>query len=171
MVSNIGDCCYFDIPFSLNSTMTNVTNNHKTISLLHVNIRSLDKLDNFHALREFLTSLPFSPDVVCASETRLKGKPLINVSRANYDLIHAASPTNAGGVAIYISTQYKFEIEHDLDMKLTGCKELWVKLLLNDINSTQFILGAVYRHPNSSTESIEVFSEALQNTIDKITKC
>ena len=53
MVSNIGDCCYFDIPFSLNSTMTNVTNNHKTISLLHVNIRSLNKLDNFHALHEF----------------------------------------------------------------------------------------------------------------------
>ena len=96
---------------------------------------------------------------------------MINVSIANYDLIHADSPTNAEGVPIYISTQYKFEIEHDLDMKLTGSEELWVKLLLNDVNSTQFILGAVYRHPNSSTKSIEVFSEALQNTIDKITKC
>ena len=85
MVSKIGKCCYFDEPFSLNSTMTNISNNHKTISLFHVNIRSLSKLDNFHALIEFLTSPPFSPDVVCVSETRFKGKSSINVSIANYD--------------------------------------------------------------------------------------
>ena len=70
---NIAECNYFDFPFSdiINST----DSNRKTLSLFQINIRFLNKLDNFDNLYEFLPTLPHFPDIVCASETRLKGDP------------------------------------------------------------------------------------------------
>ena len=52
----------------------------RTLSFLHVNTRSLNKHENFDALYEFLIWLSFSPDVICISETRLRGDSLTNIT-------------------------------------------------------------------------------------------
>ena len=72
---DIAECKYFDFPYSDTPDFTDC--NQKTLFVFHINVRSLNKVDNFD---DFLTTLPLFPDIVYVSETRLKGDPLINVS-------------------------------------------------------------------------------------------
>ena len=143
--------------------------NQTTMSIIHINIRSLNKPENFEALHEFLTLLPYSLDIVCVSETRLKGNPLINISLPDYNFVHSDSVTNAGGVAVYVSTKYKFKLDCDLEMILNGWEELWLNIKTNDISNQKFTVGVIYRHPNYSNSTVKEFSEALCNSINKTT--
>ena len=124
LLNNISECQYFDGPF--NDSTSSIHNVNNTISLLHVNIRSLNKQENFDALFEFLTLLPFTPDIVCVSETRLKGNPLINIAIPNYNFVHADSVTNAGRVGVYVSSKFRFEVDLELNLNLNGCEEIWL---------------------------------------------
>ena len=49
--------------------------------------------------------MKLQPDILCVSETKIKISPLINISLPGYEFFHVDSPTNAGGVVIYISNQ------------------------------------------------------------------
>ena len=49
--------------------------NNCSLILLHVSIRSLHK--NFDSLYKFLVTISFSPNIICLTETRLKGEALI----------------------------------------------------------------------------------------------
>ena len=80
-------------------------------------IRSFTK--NFDALYELILSLPVFPDVVCASETRIKGDPVINISIPNYNFFHKNSPINAGGVAIiYVLKTHQLKIIQEFKLNL-----------------------------------------------------
>ena len=59
LVENVNECKYFDIPMRSFSFVQN----QNSLSVFHVNIRSLTKI--FDALYELISSLPVSPDVVC----------------------------------------------------------------------------------------------------------
>ena len=62
--SNINKCHYFDILFI---NLPHSFNNKNKLSLLHVNISSLNKHENFDVLYEFLISIPFLSNVTCTS--------------------------------------------------------------------------------------------------------
>ena len=83
-------------------------NSSKNLFLLHLNIRSLQK--NHDNLCEFLDQLPIKPHLIGLSETKIKHQPLLDISLPNYNFIHAASPTNAGAVGLYISDFLEYEI-------------------------------------------------------------
>jgi len=87
--NNIAECDYIDASFLTYLILTQL--------FFHINMRSINNLKNFDALHEFLTSLPHPPDIICISETCLKGEPLINISLTDYKFIHTDLPTNAGG--------------------------------------------------------------------------
>ena len=123
LVENVNECEYFDIPMRSSSFFQN----QNSLSVFHVNIRSLTK--NFDTLYELILSLPVSPDVVCVSETRIKSDPLINILIPNYNFFHKNSPTNAGGVAIYVSKKHQFKVMQEFKLNLKGCEELWIKLI------------------------------------------
>ena len=84
------------------------------------------EIDN---LCHFLTKFPSKPYVIAISETRLKDKPLVNISLPDYDYVflHNNSLTNAGGVSIYVS-----EIFHCKKLRFlasfSGCESLWLQL-------------------------------------------
>ena len=69
-------------------------------------MRSINNKKNFDKFEEFLKALPCLPDIVCASKTRIKGDPLVNISLPQYNLVHDDSTTRAGGVAIYVSKNF-----------------------------------------------------------------
>ena len=168
LISNINEYCYIDIPFT---NLPHSSNNYKnTLSFLHVNMRSLNKHENFDALYESLISIPFSPDVICILETRIRGDSLTNITTPNYNFVHADSITNAGGVAVYISSNYKFELDPELDMKVNGWEELRLNLKADVIPSKHITIGAIYRHLYNNSNYIENFTGALVNTISKINK-
>ena len=124
LLQNITECNDFDVPY-LDLPDRNLTeNSQQTLTLLHVNLRFINNLQNFDAFEEFLINLSFSPDIVCVSETRLKGEPLINISIPNYKFGHTDSTTKAGGVAIYISSKFDFELDCERKMHIKGCDDL-----------------------------------------------
>ena len=55
-------------------------------------------------------SFPSRPDIIGLSETRIKGKPLVNIDLLGYCFDHVDSLSNAGEIATYISSKLKFEI-------------------------------------------------------------
>ena len=97
-----------------------------------------------------------------------KGEPLINISIPNYKFGHTDSTAKAGGVAIYISSKFDFELDCERKMHIKGCDDLWINFMQKEKASKKLTIGAIYRHPNPSSNSIETFSEALSNTIHKI---
>ena len=86
---------------------------------------------------------------------------MTNITITNYNFVHADSITNAGGVAIYISSNYNFELDPELDMKVNGCEELWLNLKTGIIPSKHITIGAVYRHPNNNSNYIKNLQEPL----------
>ena len=56
---------------------------------------------------DFIQSLPFNPDILCLSESRIKKQSLLNIDFPRYNFLNVNSERSAGGVAIYISTNSK----------------------------------------------------------------
>ena len=150
---NLCQCNYFDTDSQCFRNLKN------QLFLLHVNIRSLQK--NFESFLDFLQTFEKLPDLICVSETKLKSLPLRNLSIPNYEFYFSNSPTNADGVAIYISKHF---IVHNTSKQLigiTGCEDLWLKFG-DRTNHSQYLVGSIYRHPSSNCANfIEAFNDSL----------
>ena len=70
------------------------------------------------------------------------------------------SPTKAGGSGVYVINSLKCTENLNLRMKLKGCEDVWVEILL----STKILLavGNMYRHP---WQNCETFENAFHNNI------
>ena len=131
---------------------------NKDFFLMHINIRSLNK--NFEKLEELLIQLGKMPDITAISETKLK----LNFSThlEGHNFIQENSNTNAGGVEMFIKDTINYNVVHHFDLTVDGCKEIWVKINLNNIEK---IIGVVYRHPNSHVSD---FHKSLETTLKKL---
>ena len=156
ITSNIHPCKYHN-SFIYPQNKSNTTKIF--FSLIHFNIRSLQK--NFDSLHEFLSRQQSSPDIICLSETRLKEQPLININIRGYSFIHIDSPTNAGGVAMHISTTIQHSILTEVQMDTNGCENIWRK-----IKDSNVIIGTIYRHPKND---LRKFIIQLNTSLEKIT--
>ena len=67
------------------------------ISILHCNIVNLNK--NINKLEELLMQISCKPNILCISETKLRGQ---NSHLPGYNFIQSDSSTNAGGVGMFI---------------------------------------------------------------------
>ena len=115
---------------------------------------------------EFLTTLNFSPDIVCLTVTRIKSQPLINVEILNYSFVHVDSESTTGGVTICVSDRFQYELRSN-QYHLTGTKCL--SLNIYESNSKKEItVGVVYRHPNQS--EINEFMECFSNRLSDLSK-
>ena len=82
---------------------------------LYMNVRSL--VNNINKIDEILGLLPCSPEVMVISETKLKN---INYNitsyhfTTNYHFHSSNSPTNNGGISIYLKTPLNYKIPPDL---------------------------------------------------------
>jgi len=144
----------------LNTSATDDGFNQNSLSLLHVNIRSLNF--NFNDLLELIHSITLKPDVVCVSETRIKENPVCNISIPGYEFLHVDSPTNAGGVAMYVSTNYKFEINKNIKLNLPECEDLWINLKLSE--NEKVTIEVIYRHPKNRV-NVNTFDDKLCSTL------
>ena len=129
--------------------------------VLHVNIRSLQK--NFDDLYQLICQFKHLPDIICLSETRLKDQVPINVNIHGYNFVNANSPTNAGGVGMYVSSNINYSTTKSFEIDNDGCENIWIKIQ-NDAKLS-LIIGAVYRHPNSN---VNEFTKSLDVSLSKI---
>jgi len=102
---------------------------------------------------DILQILPYSPDVICFTETKIKHSPLISINIPGYEpLINADSTTNAGGVGVFaggvgvlISNQFQILEISKNEFVSSNRENLWIQL--STPNNQKFILGIIYRHP------------------------
>ena len=106
-------------------------------------------------MHKFLCSLSNRPKITCLSEFQINQKLFINPQLSNYKFVHSDSPTFAGGVAVYISRELRFEIVSNLSLDIAGCENIWHKLC-----HAELLLGVIYRHPRSN---VELFTDQLNN--------
>ena len=55
---------------------------------------------------------------------RLKGDPLVNVLISGYNFVHSDTVTSAGGVAIYISSEFQFTLNCELNLNVNDCEDM-----------------------------------------------
>ena len=106
----------------------------------------------------FFSLLHSSP----GSETRLQEQPLINIDIFGCSFIHNDSPTNAGGVTMYISTAIQHSILTEVQMDKDGCKNIWIKR-----KDSNVIIGTIYRHPKND---LQKFIVGLNTSLEKLKK-
>ena len=105
-----------------------VLDSDQSLFVMHINTRSLQH--NFENLNDLFLQMKFQPDILCVSETKIKISPLINISLPGYEFFHVDSPTNAGGVAIYISNilQLQYDLIYDFNLDLLSCEDIWINV-------------------------------------------
>jgi len=130
-------------------------------SLLHVNIRSLTK--NLEKLEELLAGIRTLPDIIAITETRLKNAMNFGFRLQGYSIEYHDSSTNAGGVALFVKDSLSYRVENKLMVDTPSCENLWLQFDTN--NSNTFVIGVVYRHPNSNYED---FRDKLHVSIVKL---
>ena len=99
---------------------------------------------------EFLSNFNTKPHIISLSETKIKGKPLTNISLPGYSFLHSNSQTNAGGAGVYIHESLRYD-ELDCTINFAGCEDIWIKITC-PITNNIFIIGTIYRHPTTNMQ-------------------
>ena len=151
-----------DTPYLLPEEFHQLLDNKNTtsVSVLHLNIRSINK--NFDNFKLFLSSLNYCFSIICFSETWLNDR---NVDNSNYKLpnyisIHQIrTHSRGGGVSIYIHKGFEFKIRNDLSINCKDVESLGVELLHDKKKNNLF--NVLYRPPNGQIETFENFLRHL----------
>ena len=134
------------------------------MTFFHINIRSSNK--NFDDFHDLIYSFPKTLDVVCVSETRIKGNSLVNISIPGYNFFHVDSLTNAGGVGVYVSKHLNCDINANVSLNLPQCEDIWINVDLND--GKNIVIGTIYRHPNSNSDQFrQKLGDVMSDIADK----
>ena len=78
---------------------------------------------NYDDMCEFLSNFNTKPHIISLSETKIKSKPLANVSLPGYSFLHNNSQSNAGGVGVYIHESVRYE-ELDCTITFAGYEDI-----------------------------------------------
>ena len=147
----------------------NETNQELTI--FQNNVRSLKK--NFHLVEEIFQKCGNLPSILAFTETKLNDSSAIP-RLGGYIFEHVDSPTDCGGVGVYLSDELNYSIRNDLSLNIKGCEDLWIEITVknNDRNSPKkalekFVIGTIYRHPGSKYIK---FCEKLLSSLDILNK-
>ena len=148
LFQNVKTCQYL----SLNSSLPCDFNASK-LFFMHLNIRSLSK--NYDKLIEFLTNVRLRPHIISLTETKIKDKPLVNITIPGYTFLHVNSVSNARGVGVNVSDLSQFK-KLSFEASFSGSESIWLNLTYpgTDIN---YVVGTVYCHPNSNAYDIMEF--------------
>ena len=106
-------------------------------------------------------------DAICISETRFhEDTPLINYQIDNYEFFHEKTPTQYGGVGIYVKSDFN-------PAKIKKCSGAHYKVSesvfveIKNKSKKKPLIGCIYRHPSSGVS--EFIDEFLQSTLKEIT--
>ena len=120
--------------------------NNKTFSVLHLNVRSLNK--NFESLKELLTTIKFEFKVICLRETWGTDDPrnetLFNLE--NYTSINQVRKHGRGGdICVFIHNSLTFKLRPDLGTNINDIESLVIEII--NKSSKNIVINAQYRQP------------------------
>ena len=120
--------------------------NDKTFSVLHLNVRSLNK--NFESFKELLTTIKFEFKVICLTETWCKNDPRNETlfNSENYTSINQVRKHGrGGGICVFIQNYLKFKLRSDLGTNSNDIESLVIEII--NKNSKNVVINAQYRQP------------------------
>ena len=136
-----------------------VNSDAKSFSILHCNIRSLPK--NLNLLEEILCSLDSKVDILGITETKLGEKSISNVNIKGYNFYHTDSPTNAGGAALYITSNLNAIPRPGIKFNMNLVESCWAEIDAGK-GKRKIIVGCIYKHPACN---LEQFRNQVNNVI------
>ena len=163
--ANVSSCQTYTIEdFKIKFESDNL---HSHLSFLHINCRSLrkhcDDISDLNALLSNQIGLSF----IGITETKIKqNKNPGKLDLDGYSFVHNDSPTNNGGVGLYIKNDFTFSINKEYEFNLIGCENLWIEIDLPIERSKSLLISIVYRHPK---EQIQPFTDIFSSILNRIT--
>ncbi len=129
------------------------------VTMEHINAQSL--LANKDEVELLLNER--NVDILCVSETWLTPNvPSEYVSISNYHL-YRSDAGRGGGVCMYVKNVFKVTpLVMDI-VRPSGVEDIWVSVQVNKLPS--IIVGCMYRHPKSNSDTFDYFREVLYSVI------
>jgi endonuclease/exonuclease/phosphatase (EEP) superfamily protein YafD len=125
------------------------------IDVIHINARSLKK--NFNELENLLARIPNKLTAIAITETWLNESNQTVFSLPGYNFVSKCRTSKTGGgVGIFLSTDYSFTIRNDLSFIASSIECLFVEL--TKPISHKFMIGCIYRPPNTDPVLVESFN-------------
>lgn len=140
-----------------------ISNGSNSISILHVNIRSMQH--NFEKLKEFLIILKYIFDVIAISETWHDTETLIesnsNFILPNYRIISQprGRGKKGGGLCFYILEKYTYKIKKQLCLTKNDYECLTIEII--NEKAKNIVIVCVYRPPSGTVKPFEDFIRNL----------
>lgn len=143
-------------PEDFNNTFNDIP--HNSLSISHINIRSLNKnIDRFNLFYKNILDHDFS--VIGVSEIwQLPDKDIFQIDGYNFEYKSRESG-RGGGVAAYIKSNLRYDI---IDRVVCHAETLW---LTTQVKGKLFVIGIIYRKPNTD---ITEFQESLTDTLSNL---
>ena len=154
-------CTYLTENQFKNMSFNNVD---ETFSLLHLNIRSINK--HFDDLQQLLANpLNNSFSLIGLTETWLSQSTNQPYALPGYDfVVNNRDNRIGGGVALYISSNYDYEILENLNTMNDSVESLFVEVKIP--GNKNILVGTIYRPPNSNFKTFLLYvKEILLNPV------
>ena len=113
---------------------------------------------NCEKIKELVNELKVLPDIICITETKLNSKNITNINISHYNFFHRDSPTNAGGVGMYLKDSLKYKIRNTFNLNRNQCEDTWIEFQSKTLNHT---LSIIYRYSNSDQQAFQYKLENL----------
>jgi len=144
--------------------------NSNKFSIMTFNVQSLpSKFSEFKDFIENLASKNCKPDVICIQEVwNITDTDLFSLTDYHPPCFKLRSKSNGGGVGVYVSSQYSFQILPNNIFHEKILESLFIELTLQ--NKKKLTIGTLYRsnsaHPNlTSSEQSEQFMDYFNNLL------
>ncbi len=171
ILSDLGDKKFYDYlkteNFSLSDFNHSFSGQKHDLRCFHINIQSLNsKLDEFLHL---INSLDVSFDIICLSEILSTNIPFFSCILADYEFNFDLPKAGiVGGVGLFTHKSLKIKLRTDLYINSSSnnkIENIWMEV---SKSNKKFIIGCLYRHPNSF---ISDFCQLIETPLCKINKC
>ena len=144
-------------------------NNDISFSVLHLNIRSLNK--NFERLENLLDEISFCFKVICITESWCSDDPHTKntYQLPNYVSIHQGRKNGktGGGITIFIPKKLIYNIRHDLSVNHEDTEALCLDII--NQKSKNIFINTIYRQSSGNKENFEnCFGKFLKKIKTKI---
>lgn len=139
------------------------------INIIHVNCRSLNK--NFGGLQSLLNSISNTLTAVAVSETWLTpmNQDFYNITGYTFVCRNRSDGSGGGGAGIYLNNNLLFNIRDDLSVTKDCIECIFVEIVQK--KDSNFLIGCVYRPPNTNVASFNFEFSAILNSISSGTLC
>ena len=170
ILSDISDKNFYDNLItenvSLDKFKNSFVNQKHDLRCLHINIHSLNsKLDEFILL---IDSLEVCLDLICLTEIWSTNITFFSSILPDYEFYYDLPKSGiVGGVGIFTHKSLKIKIRNDLYIKSTNnniIENVWMTV---SKSNKKFILGCLYRHPNSF---ISEFCQLIETPLSKLNR-